>query len=99
MSIYVCYTIMHVYISVLKKLTLEKDNKTIIVLTDHIYDYDKIVSRIKQLEIFQLVLIIKDKELTSKFNSNKLNYLGFRKNIIDYFDKETCLADCLEKEF
>lgn len=99
-NVFVCYTVMHIYISILKVWSKPKQDN-ILVITDHIHDFENLSKIIKKQNIFTGVFIIKDKELANYFSGNIFNFILFKRNLLKIFEKKTDvkrLIQGLEKE-
>lgn len=87
-TVYVCYTIMHVYVSILKKWNEENDDHDyILVLTDHIYNVLEIEKRIIKLNIFDEVVIVRDREIQDSNFSKIKDFIFFAKKLESIYDK------------
>jgi|GEM_PF-766067 len=93
-NIYVCYTVMHLYISILKIFN-SPVHKNILVITDHINNYEYFVRILNKTKLFDQILLIEDIKLSEKFNRNKANFIFFNKKIQQFFDKEVRLGQIL----
>jgi hypothetical protein len=85
-NVYICYTLMHVYISILKTIN-NSESENILVITDHIDNYSELHNRLLNSRIFNDIKIVKDKEITKEFNENRFKFLFFKPNIKSFFKK------------
>ena len=91
-NVYVCYTVMHIYITLLKICTnQDKKSVNILVITDHIVNFKSFVVPLRELGLFFEVIIVEDKRLNELFKKNILNALFYKRNLINFFEKETNL--------
>jgi len=84
-DVYVCYTVKHIYISLLKNFKAKSSNN-IIIITDHIINYKYYAKILSELSIFKDVIIVDDVKLTEDFNCNLANFIFFPKKLIKFFD-------------
>lgn len=95
--IFICYTLFHIYVSILKVVNEVHYDENILIITDHILNYGFIKNRIEKRNYFNKVFVIEDKKLKKNFDESfkKNNYLHeklkkyifFKNNVIAFFEK------------
>lgn len=95
--IFICYTLFHIYVSILKVVNEAHYDENILIITDHVYNFNSIKKRIEERGYFDEVFIVEDKKMKNEFDESFKNYgflygkfkkyVFFKYNVISFFEK------------
>lgn len=84
-NVYLCYTVMHVYVSILKTWN-SSDCINVLVLTDHINGVSKLHRKVANLHLFDKIISVPEKEIQGEYFKKNVDFFFYNKKLTSIYN-------------